>query len=381
MGTLADGRLDTVAFPNGTDTAYGYEPTNRIDSITHSRAAGSEIFARYDYDYDGDGNRTHEVAQLESATETTSFSYDNVARLRGFTRTAGSDTWETNYIFSGYNRATETEDRNGVTDKTRTYTYDDHLNRLLTVGEAGTAGSRTLSYDYDANGNTLRRSDSADAAATVEYDYDAQDRLTRAVGDPTGAATVQGRFDYDWRGMRTRSYGSSRGDIEYVHDGSSVLQEQRPDGTLVAHYRYADRLLSLDTGGDRQYYHHDALGSVGALTTIGGATSATYRTDPFGAGPPRDRLQRQPKHLRGPSAGPKHRPLLHGVALLRSRDGSLPHAGRLPGRRLQPAQPAPLHLRVGEPDAFHGSDRFRPRGGEHQRLALGWRGLGDRRRE
>jgi len=61
-----------------------------------------------------------------------------------------------------------------------------------------------------------------------------------------------------------------------------VLEEY--SGTLLAHYRYGDRLLSLDAPSDGgiQYYHHDALGSTVNLTDSAGATKVSYSLDPWG---------------------------------------------------------------------------------------------------
>jgi RHS repeat-associated protein len=50
----------------------------------------------------------------------------------------------------------------------------------------------------------------------------------------------------------------------------------------LAHYRYADRLISLNTGAGTQYYHHDALGSTVNLTTATGAVQVSYKIDPWG---------------------------------------------------------------------------------------------------
>ncbi|MEN8263523.1 MAG: hypothetical protein ABFR82_08680 [Nitrospirota bacterium] len=50
----------------------------------------------------------------------------------------------------------------------------------------------------------------------------------------------------------------------------------------MAHYRYADRLLSLDTGAATQYYHFDALGSTVNLTTETASVQVSYKLDPWG---------------------------------------------------------------------------------------------------
>ncbi|MCG8614460.1 MAG: hypothetical protein MI864_28440 [Pseudomonadales bacterium] len=83
--------------------------------------------------------------------------------------------------------------------------------------------------------------------------------------------------------MRIRHLDSERGDIEYIYDGNSVLEEvQNNSNTLVAHYRYADRLLSLTTPGTTQYYHYSSLGTTANLTDPAGNTVISYRTDPYG---------------------------------------------------------------------------------------------------
>ncbi|MCP4609306.1 MAG: glycohydrolase toxin TNT-related protein, partial [Planctomycetes bacterium] len=52
--------------------------------------------------------------------------------------------------------------------------------------------------------------------------------------------------------------------------------------TLLAHYRYADRLLSLYDGTGTQYYHHDALGSTVNLSDDSGQVQVSYNLDPWG---------------------------------------------------------------------------------------------------
>jgi RHS repeat-associated protein len=83
--------------------------------------------------------------------------------------------------------------------------------------------------------------------------------------------------------MRIRHHNSARGDIDYFYDDKAVLEERDSGSSaLVAHYRYADRLLSLSTGSDTQYYHHDALGSTTHLSKTDGTTQVSYRLDPWG---------------------------------------------------------------------------------------------------
>ena len=59
----------------------------------------------------------------------------------------------------------------------------------------------------------------------------------------------------------------------------SVLEEHDPSGTLLAHYRYAVTSLAMETpGGERHWYHQDALGSNVALSsTIDGPGARVVR--------------------------------------------------------------------------------------------------------
>ncbi len=164
-------------------------------------------------------------------------------------------------------------------------------------------GTTTITYGYDRNGNTSWRRNSRNSEE-MRFTYDVFDQLQHVERGVTsgGPGTSLGRYDYDVDGRRIRVRGGDRGDVDYYYDGLSVLQEMRPGATplddpteLLAHYRYADRLLSLDryvgsSGGiARQWYHHDTLGSVMALSAgvaeseAAGSMLASYRYDPYGA--------------------------------------------------------------------------------------------------
>jgi len=291
-----DGRMERVDYPNGTFVQYGYqdsfEPTNpvtnRIMEVTHTRSStgGPAELARYRYQYDRNGNRTREHATIQGVLHDTTLDYDSLDRLAGYVRNEAGTIVTTTYSYQAYNRGTETVSRAaGVT--TRNYAgHYDGLNRLLQVDQSGHGGTATIQYGYDDNGNTSYRDD---GSTRVDYEYDARNLLVRAFeGSAASPDEVHGRWDYDAEGRRVRHRESSRGPINYFYDGTSVLEEHDDTGSLVAHYRYADRLISLDAPGERQFYHHDAMGSVGLLTgpgdaSAGGMPVATYRVNPFGA--------------------------------------------------------------------------------------------------
>ncbi|MCP4348900.1 MAG: RHS repeat-associated core domain-containing protein, partial [Desulfobacterales bacterium] len=177
----------------------------------------------------------------------------------------------------------------------REYEYEDNSDQLKTVTHTDwiettddtdpdnpvtvrTPVTKTLSYTYDNNGSTVTKTDSLNPSDSLTFDYDARNRTVRIMKNGTEA----GLYDYNAYGMKVRHYSGGRGDVDYYYDGSSVIEERKTDGSLLAHYRYADRLFRLDTQTGSQYYHHDALGSTVNLTGSDGSAVVSYRLDPWG---------------------------------------------------------------------------------------------------
>ncbi|MFA6032882.1 MAG: RHS repeat-associated core domain-containing protein, partial [Myxococcota bacterium] len=174
--------------------------------------------------------------------------------------------------------------KQGTSTQSKAYTYD-ALNRLTTVS----GGSYSIAYDYDKNGNMLRKTDSREPTPVYSV-YNARNKLVQMYKGDGATGEPQAQFDYNDDGLRTLYRYSDRGDVKYVYDESSVIDEYYENGgDLLAHYTYGDRLIALDTpvtpGSTtlkRQYYHHDALGSTVGLTDEAGAVIAGYKLDPWG---------------------------------------------------------------------------------------------------
>ncbi len=174
--------------------------------------------------------------------------------------------------FEGYNRKTESTTKQDSTSTTKTYSYDetDWLTQIID-------GTKTIDYSYDNNGNTIKKADSSAPGNDIVSEYDARDKLTKT----SKGATTLGTYIYNANGYRIRQLGSDRGDVEYLYDGTAVIEERNNAG-LLAHYRYAGKLYSLFDGANSQYYHQDALGSTVDLTDDTGATKASYFLNPWG---------------------------------------------------------------------------------------------------
>ncbi|MFC3150957.1 RHS repeat-associated core domain-containing protein [Litoribrevibacter euphylliae] len=283
---------DKVVYPNGTEVAYTYDQVGRVDTIVNQQTDDQSLISSFDYDYDDNGNRTEQIeiqnGFAASKQQTTSYVYDDLDRMASYIIVDNDtgNTVETAYRFyPSYDRETEviTETVGGVSTVTsnRSYRYDE-TNWLTDVTDQDSG--KTISYSYDNNGNTLTKLDNIQATPEqTDFSYNSRNQLVKITRGPPSAQTSLGRYDYNYAGMRIRHLGSDRGDIEYIYDGLSILEEvQNNTGSLVAHYRYADRLISLTTPTDSQYYHFATLGTTANLSDANGNVAKSYRTDPYG---------------------------------------------------------------------------------------------------
>jgi len=269
-----DGKQKKISYPNGAAIAYEYYPTDRVKTVINS-AAGGSVISGFAYEYDHNGNRTRQEETRNGSTETTSYRYDDLDRMKSFTVVKGADSTSTEYLFEGYNRKSEIVRENGTETVVRSYDYDE-TDWLKSVQVSDHGLAKTISYLYDKNGNTVRKQDTGETDLVL-FEYNASNQLVQAMK----GATLLGKYDYNADGLRIRHRNSERGDVDYWYDGKAVIEE-RKGGSLLAHYRYAGRPLSLLSGGTSQYYHFDALGSTVNLTNASGVQQAGYFLDPWG---------------------------------------------------------------------------------------------------
>ncbi len=278
-----DSKQETVSYPNNTRMTYSYDAADRLTGVSNEFLGDNSIISQYTYAYDLNSNRSQMIELQNGQTETTTYTYDicdrmtdyNIARVDGVSETT---TYTLDQVA---NRLSEIVTEDTVTVTNKTYVYDD-THWLTTVTDNLT--SQNIDYSYDANGNTTQKLDNTQTTAeSTLFAYDSRDQLVQMIrGPPAAETTVLGQFDYDYRGVRVRHNNSSRGNINYFYDGTSIIEERNDASQLVAFYRYADRLLSLQTPTDTTYYHQAALGSTTNLTNAAGTAEISYRLDPWG---------------------------------------------------------------------------------------------------
>ncbi len=278
-----DGKQKQVSYPNGTQTRREYDAADRVKNIVTETTADATLLSQYEYTYDSNGNRLTQQETQNGQTDTTSYTYDSADRMESFTLVVGSDTTLTEYTLDSVsNRLTEKVSLNSVVITDKSYVYDE-TSWLQSITD--NLQSKDIVYSYDNNGNTIQKLDNTEVSAdkSTVFSYNSRDQLVQTRRGADGSEiTTLGLYDYNAAGLRVRHYNSERGNIHYYYDDQSVIEERTEADNLLAHYRFADKLLSLQTPTETNFYHQDALGSTTNLTDVTGAVKVSYKLDPWG---------------------------------------------------------------------------------------------------
>ncbi len=191
-------------------TNFGYDTYNRLQYVYYNAIVPENpgsVFSKFSYD--DDGNR---LTDQDPLGHVTSYTYDELNRLKTTTQTAGADTLLTTYGYDRLDGLTSVQDPNGYTT---TYTNHD-LGWQLTVASPDT-GSTTNAYDPAGNLTSSTEARSVTATRT----YDALNRLT-GVSYPTSSLSVT--YTYDSASV---TFGTGRRTGMTDPAGSSVFSYDR----------------------------------------------------------------------------------------------------------------------------------------------------------
>ena len=293
-----NGNRASLIHPNGVETAYIYDPLNRLTNLATTHPGLSRTIQSYVFDLGPSGNRTRIIESAGLPQERTlDYSYDALYRLTGETVT---ETLGLGLVYSktfGYdpvgNRLTQTTTLGpagspgpNLQDGTVTYGYDTR-DRLLT--EQLDALPPTAS-GWDANGNLTTK----DAEAT--YTWDHENRLIQVT--KTDGTVVEHAYDADGNRVQTTVTPPTGPPTttDFLVDTSGslshVVAETHGTGILQAYYVRGDDLLAVmrplvpapaaPADWQTRYYHADGLGSIRRLTDEAGTITDGYTYSAFG---------------------------------------------------------------------------------------------------
>jgi RHS repeat-associated protein len=280
------GRMTKLSYPTGATADYTYDSSGRLTNLNHKTSSGSTIDS-FTYTHDKVGNR---LSKTETNTKY-AYSYDGIYRLLQSvpTKLQGKDKEQENKAeYFSYDAV-----GNRLTGpKTKDYYSYNVGNQLI--------NDRKHQYQYDANGNLIKKTETDDDGETKTwtYSYDYENRLIKVVKqeeDETKTIT----FNYDSFGRRIEKKVEEveDGKVEetktynYVYDNEDIILEYlteieddeiETETTRYIHGLGIDEPLSIESEGDVYYYHADGLGSITALTDERGRTVQSYDYDSFG---------------------------------------------------------------------------------------------------
>ena len=248
-------RRTSLLYPNGVTSSYAYDNAYRITAIASKNALGDVIDA-----WSAVGNR---ISKTDMDGKVESYAYDNTYRL---TEARYADGTREAFTYDPVGNRLTRADESGTTIQ---YSYD-VANQLLSAGSD--------SFVYDANGSATSKTTVRGTTALV---YDGQNRVTSIAGPDGNESSVWGP---DGTRVRMNNQQWSYGDSKLLYDlrGNAIY-----DAAGYTIYRVfgpgVDEVLAEHKNTSHTYYyHHDALGSVTAVTNETGVTSSRRSYRAFG---------------------------------------------------------------------------------------------------
>ncbi len=315
----AASRRTALARPGGVTTGYSYDAGGRLLTILHRDKDGKTLDT-VGYTHDRAGNR---VAR-EEKDKTVSYGYDAVDRLMEAVPKPKSKKGILGRLLDEIAKKQK-----------ESYDYDSVGNRVRGPGknehQAHDAGNRLLEdrdhrYEYDANGNLMKKTGTGALGAVTTYRYDDENNLI-GVQIALGPLTTKIRYAYDPFGRRISK--TVLGEIEigdkefnipaprtirYVYDNEDVILEYLKHGDKEArivsylHGPGIDEPLAVERRRpplfgkdetDTYDYLADGLGSITGLVDQKGRLVQRYEYDSFGNPKPNLSLVSQPYAFTG----------------------------------------------------------------------------------
>ena len=225
------------------DTVYTYDEVGNLVSQTTTGAYDLAL----EYAYDLSGRMTQESRTENGATLTSSYIYDALGQLTGFSR---SDGQSETYTYDPVGNMTA-KTQNGVQTAMR-YNAANQLIRSVTGGE-------TTRYTYDANGNLVR---SENAGGARSYAYNALGLLSQFTREDGYSETYSYNANRLLRTVTTSDNLTTALTWDILYGDGVVIAENRNGAST--NYTYGLERISALSGNSRTEYLYDGRGSVAA---------------------------------------------------------------------------------------------------------------------
>ena len=255
--------------------SYSYDAYGRVTAMVYEDSNGA-VIEKHEYAYNRNGQVVKETnlnnVSVNPVNETRSYAYDYMGNLLK-SEITGSANVTTLYTYDKVgNRLTKKQ--NNVTT---TYTYNG-LNQL--TGESG--GGNSLNYVYDANGNQIRITGTADGTSVNKvFAYTPSGNMTSYTN---GTVTQVNRYNGDGQRV-SKTEGSDV--TNYFYQDGSVLYTTDSQGNVKAFnlLNVSDILGTLRINGNNvssYFYTEDMRGSTVNVIDNSGNTVLSYWYDDFG---------------------------------------------------------------------------------------------------
>jgi len=264
----ANGNRISLRKRDGQSIAFGYDALDRL-ALKNVPGAIDDVY----YGYDLRGLQVY--ARYGSATgQGVNTSYDGFGRLVGSTMTMGGLNRSLSYQYDPNGNRTRITHPDGVAFD---YGYDG-LNRMTVLGELGTANLATFGYDRQGRRAALGRA----GAGATGYVYDAASRLTGLAQDFSGTADdLDIGLDYNPASQIVQRLLSN---AAYVWWPDPLASEGYAVNGLNQYTSIGGKVMAYDANGNltadgaRSYGYDVENRLIGAS----GDASATLTYDPLG---------------------------------------------------------------------------------------------------
>jgi RHS repeat-associated protein len=246
-----------ITLPGGSIKEMSYDPLMRIKALMAKDPGGNAVL-NYSYGYDRMDNIVNKATEHGPYT----YNYDSLYRLSG----AVSPVLPL-----------------------ESFTYDPVGNRLssATANNWTYNGNNELqsyngaSFQYDANGNTILKSDNGDIQ---NFRYNEDDRLTEV---KNGNGAVIATYYYDPFGRRLwKDVGGVRTNFMYADEG--LIAEFDGSGSQTKAYGYKPGStwttdpLFMKQAAQYYFYHNDHLGTPQKIAALNGGVVWSAKYESFG---------------------------------------------------------------------------------------------------